>query len=162
MAGFLSQERPKRTRVFIIITVLSWISWRIRTNLCRSKIRLLIFCNLILNFNIWWINLNLVQYYIHLTLYWIMLTFNVHLIEALWKHVGKRKKCSLPEFSPFSTLFSTLAKKDCTIWATLKLLSANGPFSLLFTKRKNFRLVQIEIICRWQNKKNLKNDFCLW
>ena len=60
-----------------------------------------------------------------LTLYQIIRTFNDPVKEAFWKKNGKRRKCWLPAFSPFS-LFSSQSNKDIVIPATFKLFSANA------------------------------------
>ena len=58
------------------------------------------------------------------TLYLMIPTFN-HPEKALLKHSGKRRKCWLPAFSPFPTMFSTLSTSKTIILATFILLSAN-------------------------------------
>ena len=45
-----------------------------------------------------------------LTLYHTIPTFNDLNREAFRKHCGERRKCCLPAFSPFPTMFSTLPK----------------------------------------------------
>ena len=58
-----------------------------------------------------------------------MLTFKDHGKEAFGeKHGGKRRKSWWPAFSPLPAMFPTLfkKKKKYSIWATLKLLSANA------------------------------------
>ena len=50
--------------------------------------------------------------------------------EALWKHSGKRRKCWLPAFSSFPTMFSTLSKTKFNFSVTFILSSANA-FSLV-------------------------------
>ena len=39
---------------------------------------------------------------------------------------NEERKCRIPGFPPFSTMFSSLSKKNCTIGATLKLSTANS------------------------------------
>ena len=62
--------------------------------------------------------------------------------EAFWKHCGKRRKCWLPAFSPFSTMFSTLPYINFNFSFTFVLSSANAPnldmsIILLFSKALN-------------------------
>ena len=40
--------------------------------------------------------------------------------EGFGKHLGKRRKCWKPAFSPFPTVFSTLSKRDIIILALFK------------------------------------------
>ena len=44
--------------------------------------------------------------------------------ECFGKHYGKSRKCWLPAFSPFPTMFSIQSKTETIILATLNLLSA--------------------------------------
>ena len=92
--------------------------------------------------------------------------------KAFWKHYRKRRNCGQPS-SPFPTMFSTLTRRNFTIWATVTFLSAND-FSLdkaeillprknlicsaqlLFTIKQSFRLLQIESSSRQENKCNSK------
>ena len=46
-------------------------------------------------------------------------------IEGLWKHCRKMRKCWLPGFSPFPTVFSTLLKANFNIWVSFIFSSAN-------------------------------------
>ena len=55
-----------------------------------------------------------------------MTPFDISGKEAFSKHCGKRRKCWLPAFSPFPTLFSTLSKIEIIIYVTIILLSANA------------------------------------
>ena len=58
--------------------------------------------------------------------YHIIPTFNDPKEEAFGKHCGKRGKLWLPAFSPFTTRFSTVSKRELIILATFKLTSANA------------------------------------
>ena len=104
-----------------------------------------------------------------------MTTFDVSGKQAFSKHCGKRRKCWKPAFSPFPTMFSALSKTKIIIYVTFILSSANAfnldkvKFLLFgkglnqfhlrvlvnlkhFTCWQNFRLAQIEKICRRQHK----------
>ena len=61
-----------------------------------------------------------------LTLYHTISTFNNPKEKHFGKYCGKRRKCLLPAFSPFPTMFSTLSKTEIIILATFNLLSANA------------------------------------
>ena len=65
------------------------------------------------------------------------------------KHYRKRRKCWLPAFSPFSKLFSTRSKINCTIRATMKLLSVNA-----------FNFSQSEILLSVKAIETQKNQLC--
>ena len=67
----------------------------------------------------------------------IIKTFNDHLLETFWKHCRKRRKCWLPAFSPFPTMFSILSKTWIIILATMNLSSANA-FNLVKAKILSF------------------------
>ena len=67
---------------------------------------------------------------------WIKMSFNPiqqdsdfqrpcrkNLLKTLW---GKYRKCWLPAFSPFLTMFSTLPSKIFTFWAIFIVLYANA------------------------------------
>ena len=60
-----------------------------------------------------------------LTLYHKVKTFIDPEKEAFWKHCWKRSKCWKPALS-FPKMFSTLSKKNCLIWVTMKLSYANA------------------------------------
>ena len=70
---------------------------------------------------------------IGLTLYHKIPTFNDLEEKAFWKHCGKRRKCWLPAFSSFPTMFSILYRTHSAIWNTFNLLSANA-FNLDWSK----------------------------
>ena len=53
-------------------------------------------------------------------------TFNNPEKETFCKHCGKRRKCWLPAFSPFPTMFYTLSQTFFAISAAFELLSANA------------------------------------
>ena len=63
-------------------------------------------------------------------------TFNDSEKKVFWKHCGKRRKCWIPAFSSFPTMFSTLSKTKIIILANFTLASANA-----------FNLDQTEICC---------------
>ena len=65
------------------------------------------------------------------------LTFNNPEEEAFRKHCGKRRKCWLPTFSPFPTIFSTLSKIEIIILPTADSSSADA---LNFVLSKNVLL----------------------
>ena len=68
------------------------------------------------------------------TLYHTIPTFNNPDKESFCKHCGKRRKCWLPAFSPFPSMFSTISTKtEMIILAKLNLFSANA-FSLVKAK----------------------------
>ena len=71
-----------------------------------------------------------------LTLYHTIPPFNNPKEEGFGKHCGKRRKCWLPAFSPFPTMFSTLSKTEILILATFILLPANA-----------FNLVSSNFLC---------------
>ena len=52
---------------------------------------------------------------------------------AMKNTVGKKRKCWLPAFSPFPTLFSTLSRRKITIFGMFNLSSANA-FNLVTPK----------------------------
>ena len=60
-----------------------------------------------------------------LTLYHTVPTFKYPEERAFGKHCGKRRKCWLPAFSPFPTMFSFLSKTEL-ISIEFVLLSANA------------------------------------
>ena len=60
----------------------------------------------------------------YLTLYPTIPTFNDLENEAFWKCCGKRRKCWLPAFSPFPTIFSTIPKTNFKV--AFILLSASS------------------------------------
>ena len=63
-----------------------------------------------------------------------------HILSSLvGKHCEKRRKCWLPTFSPFLTMFSTLLEPDHIITDTFKLLSANAS---IWTSRNFHQSVQ--------------------
>ena len=61
---------------------------------------------------------------LHLTLYRTITTFNATVQDAFWKHCGKRRKCWLPAFSPFPTMFSTVPKTNFNFSVRIILSSA--------------------------------------
>ena len=71
------------------------------------------------------------------------------------KHFGKRRKCWLPAFSPFPYMFSkgsflrVIKKWDCVVKGECLI------------KQQNFRMNQIQSICRQQNKDNSKIEICV-
>ena len=73
--------------------------------------------------------------------------------KPFWKHFEKRRKCCLPAFSPFPTMFSALSKTEITILTTFYLSSANA-FNLDLTKILSFGK---ELMTMW--KKAFQNVF---
>ena len=78
-----------------------------------------------------------------LTLYHRIPTVNNPEKEAFWKQYGKRRKCWLPAFSHFLTMFSTLPKTNFISSLMFILLSANASDldqseNLLFWKELTF------------------------
>ena len=83
--------------------------------------------------------------------------------KPFWKHWVKRQKCWLPTFYPFPIMFSSYQSKfvpfephiNCrlqmlSIWTRLKFCRISGK-GILFTRWKNYRVVQIDLsICRQQ------------
>ena len=62
-----------------------------------------------------------------LTLYYLIQTFNNPKNVSFRKHCGKRRKCWLPAFSPFPTMFCSLLKTNFIFFlVTFILLSANA------------------------------------
>ena len=61
-----------------------------------------------------------------LTLYHIIPNFNDPEKEVFRKKCGKRRKCWLPAFSPFPTMFSTLSIPNFIFSVTFFLPSANA------------------------------------
>ena len=61
-----------------------------------------------------------------LTIYCTMPTYNDPRIEAFWKHCGKAENAGNQHFPLFPTIFSTQSNDNSTIWASLKLSSANS------------------------------------
>ena len=59
------------------------------------------------------------------TLYHTIRTFNYPVKRRLRKHCGKRRKCCLPAFSPFPTMFSSLSRTNFRFFISFILLSAN-------------------------------------
>ena len=55
-----------------------------------------------------------------------MTPFDVFVKEAFQNIVGKRRKCWLPAFSPFPTMFSYLLKTEIKIYVTFILSSRNA------------------------------------
>ena len=61
-----------------------------------------------------------------------------NIVGTLWEHCGKRRKCWLPAFSPFPTMFSkgfsigVVKSRDCLIKG------------LVFTRRQNFGLDHVD------------------
>ena len=73
-----------------------------------------------------WMNESYQHFCIGLTLYHLIPTFIDSDKEAFWKYCGKKRKCWLPAFPPFPTMFSTLPETQITIWPTFKMSSANA------------------------------------
>ena len=55
-----------------------------------------------------------------------MMTFDALKERAFWKHCGKRRKCWLPAFSSFPTMFSIQWNTTLMFGVTLNLSSANA------------------------------------
>ena len=72
-----------------------------------------------------------------LTLYHTIPTFNNPEEEGFGKHCWKRRKCWLPAFSPFPTVFSALSKREIVTLATFDLSSANA-LNLVMSKILSF------------------------
>ena len=76
-------------------------------------------------------------------------------VTGLVENVGEGENAA---FSPlraiysFPTMFPQCFQKTCNLLQRRKEL----------TKQQNFRLDQIESICRQQNKRNSKIDVCYW
>ena len=68
-----------------------------------------------------------------LTLYHTIPTFNDPTEGAFRNHCGKRRKCWLPAFSPFPTVFSTLCKREIANLDMFNSLPANA-FNLVRSK----------------------------
>ena len=79
-----------------------------------------------------------------LTLYHTIPTLKDPEGEAFYKHGGKRRKCWLPAFSPFPTMFSTLSRRKMLILATFDVLSAN-----------TLNLVQLQNFVVWLSLKGI-------
>ena len=75
--------------------------------------------------------------YSSLTHYHTIPTFNTSGKESLRKHCGKRRKCWLPAFSPFPTMFSTLPETNFNFSAKFNLSSANA-FNMIKSKILSF------------------------
>ena len=78
-------------------------------------------------------------------------------VQVFWKHCGKRRNCSFPQcFLPiWRTFYHSYQIQNCylqtiLVWKILKFVVWEGVNSL--PNEKKFRPVQIERICRWQNK----------
>ena len=69
----------------------------------------------------------------NLTLYLTILTFNDLEKEAYWKHCGKTRKCCLPVFYPFPTLFSIISKTNL-IFSVSFILSSSIASNLDLSK----------------------------
>ena len=94
-----------------------------------------------------------------LTPYNTIPTFNDPKEEDIGKHFGKRRKCWLPAFPPFPTVFSMLSKREIVISQIVileTLSSANAlnlvrskilTFSKELTKTNN---VEIKSFCKVQ------------
>ena len=54
-------------------------------------------------------------------------------MKTLENTVGKGENAGMPEFCPFSTVFSTLSKREIIMTATFNLSSANA-FNLVLSK----------------------------
>ena len=61
-----------------------------------------------------------------ITLYHTIRTFNNPKEESFRKYCGKSRKCWLPAFSPFPTVFSTVQRREIIILARFNLSSANA------------------------------------
>ena len=70
---------------------------------------------------------------VELPLFHTMPTYNGPQKDTFKKHCGKWRTCWLPAFYLFSTVFSALPKKNCTVQAKLKFLSSDA-FNLDKTK----------------------------
>ena len=68
-----------------------------------------------------------------LTNYNTIFTLNDPEKETFRKHCGKPRKCWLPAFPPFPTMFSTLSLTEIIILATYNLSSASA-FNLVLSK----------------------------
>ena len=69
----------------------------------------------------------------HLTFSHTIFTFHDTKKESFWKHCGKRRKCWLPAFPPFPTMFSTHSITNFDFWVMFILLSAPA-FNLEWSK----------------------------
>ena len=65
-----------------------------------------------------------------LTLHHKIPTFKYPRKEAYWNHFGKRRKCWLPGFSPFPTLFSILSNSKFLFWLAF-ILSPTNTFNFI-------------------------------
>ena len=54
--------------------------------------------------------------------------------NAFENSLGKRRKCSVPEFSPFVTMFLTLSKTAIKVWVAFDQWSVNYVLNLLWPK----------------------------
>ena len=63
--------------------------------------------------------------------------FYVSVVQAFWKHCGKRRNRSYQAISPFPTVFSMLSESSLPFSSNLKLSSANS-FSLEGSKILSF------------------------
>ena len=79
--------------------------------------------------------------------------FNDPRKETFGKHCGKRRKCRLPAFSPFPTMFSISSMKNSAFWPSLicclQMLSILNQFTiLLFGKESKFLFSRMKMsIC---------------
>ena len=78
-------------------------------------------------------------------------TFNTSGKESFWKHFGKRRKCWLPAFSPFPTMFSILPNTNFYLWVTIILSSAT-----------TLNLDWFKILWFGTVKKHLKRTIWIW
>ena len=131
---------PNLSEIRIIICVTSKLSSANSFNLEKSKCWSYVLVNQSFLFK--WSRLTLfliekVLVLVKLTLSQTIPGFYVSVVQAFWKHCGKRRNCSLQAISPFPTVFSTRFKNFLTFSSNLKLSSAN---SLSFEKSKICRL----------------------
>ena len=75
---------------------------------------------------------------------------------------GKRRKCWLKAFFYFHKMLSKISFLrfviTCDMWSRSTIFSTYE----FFTKQQSLRLVQIEYLCRQQNKCNLKTEILFW
>ena len=76
--------------------------------------------------------------------------------DTVENNLGKVENAGNQRFLLFSKCFWKPSS-----WGLVKFLYIIGKSELL-TKQQNFRLVQIETICRWQNECGSDDDFHLW
>ena len=80
-----------------------------------------------------------------LTLSHTIPTFNDPEKKAFRKYCGKRRKCWLPAFSPFPTMFSTHPKKN--VWCEVTIiLSSENAFN--FDRSRNLTFGKELMACR--------------